>query len=204
MERPRSLALTCRRCGTEIRQESTGRRRQFCGAACRQAGNRLRAVHGEDWWHRQSWYPAWRDAWDEWNRAEAAGRAAAKAARERERQLLESMPADVRAGAEAARRARFERGLNQFSLTAARLEADALAAKYEKELAAEGYAIQMLPAGRSRVEHLLWAAASTDSEAEAAAMLAKARTLVASGEASGAPEAQLSVREHLRRMVASM
>jgi cell wall assembly regulator SMI1 len=199
-----SLARLCLRCGTPLERQPTGRPRHYCGDACRQAGNRLRAQFGEEWWHTQPWYPAWQAERDARREQRTAEKAAGEAARARERALLDSMPPDVRAGAEATKRQQMDRQLRQFALAALRLQIDALSMEYEKYLAGEGMAVQLVPASQGKVSKLLWRAVSTDSEHEAAAMLAKARDLVAAGEATGAPGADVSPAELLRRFAASM
>lgn len=197
--------VPCLRCGGELpRYAGTGRRREYCGDACRRAGGRLRGHLGADWWHEQAWYPGWAAERARWRgerereRAEASRRAEAEFARERA--LLDAMPPDVRAGAEQARRAWFERQTHGLQLATARLEADSLNLKYADTLAAFGLAVQLCPAASGRVAKLLWAAASTDSEQEAASMLGKARALAAKG-AGETPEAQLSTGELLRRVL---
>ena len=120
----------CLRCGADLPPPDPGwggLPRQYCGAACRKAGQRLRATLGRDWWQHQPWYPAWAAA-SERERQEQEDRAGAER-RERGRQaeairqqaeeqrrqagedrkLLESMPPQVRAGVEAATRAEGER-----------------------------------------------------------------------------------------------
>jgi hypothetical protein len=111
----------CLRCGADLPPPDPdwgGRPRQYCGAACRKAGQRLRTALGYDWWQQQPWYPAWAAA-DERERQERKDHAEAEQ-RERDRQadairqqeeekkkrrtaeadrkLLESMPPQVRAG----------------------------------------------------------------------------------------------------------
>jgi hypothetical protein len=125
----------CLRCGADLPLDPGwgGRPRQYYCVACRKAGQRLRAALGDDWWQQQQlWYPAWAAA-DQSERREQQDRADA-GRRERDRQaeairqhaegkcrkaeedrkLLESMPPQVRAGVEAARRAEGERSRRQF------------------------------------------------------------------------------------------
>ena len=85
--------------------------------------SRLRATLGRDWWQHQRWYPAWAAA-GERERQEQEDRAGAERCErgrqteairqqaeekrrktDEDRKLLESMPPQVRAGVEAARRA---------------------------------------------------------------------------------------------------
>ena len=190
-----SLVRPCLRCGGELNRQRTGRTRDYCSDACRQAGCRLRKLRGPDWWHAQPWYPGWQAEWEEW-------RAARKRERDEaveERTLLESMPPGVRAGAEAARRASFERNMNALSLATVRLQVEALNAENEDALRAAGLSVELVPAGHGKVAKLLHTAVLTDSEAEAAAMLARARALVASGEGEAVQAAGLSPAEVLRR-----
>jgi hypothetical protein len=122
---------------------------------------------------------------------------------QRERELLDAMPPDVRAGAERARLGRMKGQTRQLQLACLALEIDALSLKYRDALAGQHVAIQVAPVMQGKVGRLLWSAASTDSGHEAAAMLAKARALVASGEADGSPAARLSGAELLRQFLGS-
>ena len=162
--------------GPAARRSGLGQPRQYCGAACRKAGQRLRAAIGGDWWQHQRWYPAWAAA-EERERREQEDRAGAER-RERGRQaeairqqaeeerrkagedrkLLESMPPQVRAGVEAARRAEAERSRRQFSLLALRMDLELVSERYAGILAETGQRVQ-LSRQASRTEKLLWAAA---------------------------------------------
>jgi dTMP kinase len=193
----------CLRCGADLPPPDPdwgGRPRQYCGAACRKAGQRLRATLGGDWWQQQPWYPAWAAA-SERERQEQEDRADAER-RERDRQaetirqqaeekrrkadedrkLLESMPPHVRAGAEAARRAEGERARRQFSLLALRMDLELLSKQHATILAETGQRVQ-LTGQASRTEKLLWAAALAPDDAEAQALFAKARELAAKDQA---------------------
>jgi hypothetical protein len=110
-------------------------------------------------------------------KAEAARRQAEEKRRkaEEDRRLLESMPPQVRAGVEAARRAEGERARRQFSLMALRMDLELLSERHEKILAETDHRIQ-LSRQASRTEKLLWAAALAPDDAEAQALFAKARS----------------------------
>jgi len=207
----------CLRCGADLPQADPGwggRPRRYCGVACRKAGQRLRAASGDDWWQQQPWYPAWaaaeaRERQEREDRADAERRERdrrAEAARqqaeekrrqaEEDRKLLESMPPQVRAGVEAARRAAGERSRRQFSLMTLRMELELLSEKYATILGETGQRVQLT--GRaSRTEKLLWAAALAPDEAEAQALFGKARELAAKDPAQR-PDAAISTADSLR------
>jgi hypothetical protein len=189
----------CLRCGADLPPPDPGwggRPRQYCGAGCRKAGQRLRAALGDDWWQQQPWYPAWaaaeeRERQERKDRADAEQRerdrqaeAARQQAEEKRRQadedrkLLESMPPQVRAGVEAARRAEGERARRQLALMTLRMELELLSETYATVLAGTGQRVQ-LTGQASRTEKLLWAAALAPDDAEAQALFGKARELAA-------------------------
>jgi len=190
----------CLRCGADLPPADPdwgGRPRQYCGAACRKAGQRLRAALGGDWWRHQPWYPAWaaadeRERHEQQDRAEAERRERdrrAEAARQQEeeeqrrqaeedRKLLENMPPQVRAGVEAARRTASERAFRKFALMTLRMDLEVLSQKHAKTLAETGQRVQ-ITGQPSRTEKLLWAAALAPDDAEAQALFAKARDLAA-------------------------
>lgn len=197
------LARPCLRCGTKLSREPAGRPRKYCSAACRQAGNRLARLRGGEWWHEQPWYDAWQAERDRRRQDRAQQAAEAQAERDAHRKLLDSMPPDIRAGAEAARRAEVNRWGDGLALAAARIEIGALAEKYAGPLTRAALAVQLVPAGYGKVAKLLHVAASTDSDAEAAAMLSRARTLVASGDGDGMPQQPRSAAEEIRRFLAT-
>jgi hypothetical protein len=207
----------CLRCGADLPPPDPGwggRPRQYCGAACRKAGQRLRAALGDDWWQQQPWYPAWaaaeeRERQERKDRADAEQRerdrqaeAARQQAEEKRRQadedrkLLESMPPQVRAGVEAARRAEGERARRQLALMTLRMELELLSRKYDKILAETGQRVQ-LTGQASRTEKLLWAAALAPDDAEAQALFAKARELAAKDPAQR-PDAVISTADSFR------
>ncbi len=207
----------CLRCGADLPSPDSdwgGRPRQYCGAACRKAGQRLRAALGRDWWQQQPWYPAWaaadqRERQEQKDRADAEQRERdrrAEAARqqqeekrqqaEEDRKLLESMPPQVRAGAEAARRAEGERARRQLALMTLRMELELLSEKYATILAGTGQRVQ-LTGQASRTEKLLWAAALAPDDAEAQALFGKARELAAKDPAQR-PDAAISTADSLR------
>jgi len=95
-----------------------------------------------------------------------------------DRKLLESMPPQVRAGVEAARRAEGERARRQFSLLALRMDLELVSERHAKILAETGQRGQ-LSRQASRTEKLLWAAALAPDDAEAQALFAEARELAA-------------------------
>jgi hypothetical protein len=207
----------CLRCGADLPPPDPGwggRPRQYCGAACRKAGQRLRATLGGDWWQQQPWYPAWaaadqRERQEQEDRADAEQRERdreAEAARQQQeekrqkadedRKLLESMPPQVRAGVEAARRAEGERARRQFSLLALRMDLELLSERHEKILAETGQRVQ-LSRQASRTEKLLWAAALAPDDAEAQALFAKARELAAKDPAQR-PDTAISTADSFR------
>jgi hypothetical protein len=179
-----------------------GRPRQYCGAACRKAGQRLRAALGGDWWQHQPWYPAWaaaeeRERQEQKDRADAGRRELGRRAEairqqagekrrkaDEDRNLLKSMPPQVRAGVEAARRAEGERVRRQFALLALRMDLELLSERHARILAETGQRFQ-LTGQASRMEKLLWAAALAPDDAAAQALFAKARELAAKTLASG-------------------
>jgi hypothetical protein len=191
-----------------------GRPRQHCGDGCRKAGQRLRTTLGGDWWQQQPWYPAWaaaeeRERQDRKDRADAERRERdqqAEAARkqqeekrrhaEEDRKLLESMPPQVRAGVEAARRAEGERARRQLALMTLRMELELLSERYATILAGTGQRVQ-LTGHASRAEKLLWAAALAPDDAEAQALFGKARELAAKDPAQR-PDAAISTADSLR------
>jgi hypothetical protein len=207
----------CLRCGADLPPPDpdwSGRPRQYCGAACREAGQRLRAALGDDWWQQQPWYPAWaaaeeRERQEQEDRADAEQRERdreAEAIRQQQeekrqkadedRKLLESMLPQVRAGVEAARRAEGERARRQFSLLALRMDLELVSERHEKILAETGQRVQ-LSRQASRTEKLLWAAALAPDDAEAQALFAKARELAAKDPAQR-PDAAISTADSLR------
>jgi hypothetical protein len=207
----------CLRCGADLPppdQDWGGPPRQYCGAACRKGGQRLRAALGDHWWRQQPWYPAWaaaetRERREQQDRADAERRERdrqAEAARKQQeekrrkadedRKLLESMPPLVRAGVEAARRAEGERARRQLALMTLRMELELLSEKYAKFLAGTGQRVQ-LTGHASRAEKLLWAAALAPDDAEAQALFGKARELAAKDPAQR-PDAVISTADSLR------
>jgi hypothetical protein len=193
----------CLRCGADLPppdRDWGGRPRQYCGAACRKAGQRLRAALGDDWWRHQPWYPAWAAAEErERDRQAEAARQQPEEQRRKageDRKLLESMPPQVRAGVEAARRAEGERARRQFALMTLRMELELLSEKYATVLAGTGQRAQ-LTGQASRTEKLLWAAALAPDDAEAQALFGKARELAAKDPAQR-PEAVISTADSLR------
>jgi hypothetical protein len=218
----RDMRRPCLRCGADLPPADPGwggRPRQYCGgAACRKAGQRLRATLGRDWWQHQRWYPAWVAA-EERERQEQEDRAGAER-RERGRQaeairrqaeekrrkadedrkLLESMPPQVRAGVEAGveavRQAEAERARRQFSLLALRMDLDLVSERHAKILAETDQRVQ-LSRQASRTEKLLWAAALAPDEAEAQALFAKARE-VAAKDPARRPDAAISTADSFR------
>ena len=206
----------CLRCGADLSPDPGwgGRPRQYCGAACRKAGQRLRAALGRDWWQHQPWYPAWaaadqRERQEQQDRADAEQRERDRQAEaprqqqdeqrrkaEEDRKLLESTPPQVRAGVEAARRAEGERARRQFSLMTLRMDLDLLSQKYAAILAETGQRVQLTHQA-SRTEKLLWAAALAPDEAEAQALFAKARELAAK-DPGQRPDAAISTADSFR------
>ena len=204
----------CLRCGADLPSADPGwggRPRLYCGDACRKAGQRLRAALGHDWWQHQPWYPAWAAAEERerQDRADAEqrerGRQAEAVRQQREeqrrraegdRKLLESMPPQVRAGVEAARRAESQRAFRQFALMTLGMDLELLSKKHAKTLAATGQRVQ-LTRQPSRTEKLLWAAALAHSDAEAQALFAKARELAAKDPAQR-PDAAISTADSFR------
>ena len=207
----------CLRCGADLPPPDPGwggRPRQYCGAACRKAGQRLRTALGDDWWQNQAWYPAWatadqRERQEQEDRADAERRERGRQAEairqqaeekrrkaDEDRKLLESMPPQVRAGVEAARRAEGERARRQFSLLALRMDLELLSERHEKILAETGQRVQ-LSRQASRTEKLLWAAALAPDDAEAQALFAKARELAAK-DPGQRPDAAISTADSFR------
>jgi hypothetical protein len=203
----------CLRCGADLPPPDPGwggRPRRYCGDACRKAGQRLRAALGDDWWQQQPWYPAWaaaseRQRQEQRDRADAEQRERdrqSEAARQQRRQaeedrkLLESMPPQVRAGVEAARRAEGKRARRQLALMTLRMELELLSQKYATILAETGQRVQ-LASQASRTGKLLWAAALAPDDAEAQALFAKARELAAKDPAQR-PDAAISTADSFR------
>jgi len=207
----------CLRCGADLPPPDPGwggRPRQYCGAACRKAGQRLRTALGDDWWQQQPWYPAWaaaeeRERQEQEDRAEAEPRARDRQAEaiqqqvqeerrkaDEDRKLLENMPPQVRAGVEAARRAEGERARRQFSLLALRMDLELVSERHAKILTETGQRVQ-LTGQASRTEKLLWAAVLAPDEAEAQALFAKARELAAKDPAQR-PDAAISTVDSFR------
>ncbi len=139
----RDMRRPCLRCGADLPPPDPGwggRPRQYCGDGCRKAGQRLRGALGRDWWQQQPRYPAWaaaeeRKRREQQDRADAERRGRDRQAErpgkqqeekrrqaEEDRKLLESMPPQVRAGVEAARRAEGERARRQLVLMTLRME----------------------------------------------------------------------------------
>jgi len=207
----------CLRCGVDLPSPDPGwggRPRQYCGDACRKAGQRLRAALGGDWWQHQPWYPSWaaagqRERQEQKDRADAGRRERgrqAEAIRQQveekrrkaseDRKLLENMPPPVRAGVEAARRAEGERARRQFALLALRMDLELLSERHARILAETGQRVQ-LTGQASRVEKLLWADALAPDDAEAQALFAKARELAAK-DPGQRPDAAISTADLFR------
>jgi hypothetical protein len=178
----------CLVCGAKLPTPKTGRRPHYCGNAHRQAASRLRSAHGPDWWKRQQWYV---DLVAEDERAKAAAKA--------EQARVRAMPPEMRQAYQAAAREQSEAEFRELELSLARDDARLINEKYAHTLEATGHAVRLMPVSHGRVERLLWSAVTSDSEAEALAMLAKARKLAAS-ESRQLPEAHRSLEELLHRM----
>jgi len=130
--------------------------------------------------------------------AEAARQQAGEKRRQadEDRRLLESMPPQVRAGVEAARRAEGKRARRQLALMTLRMELELLSEKYAAVLAGTGQRVQ-LTGQASRTEKLLWAAALAPDDAEAQALFGKARELAAK-DAAQRSDAAMSTADSLR------
>jgi hypothetical protein len=113
-----------------------------------------------------------------------------------DRKLLESMPSQVRAEVQAARRAEGERARRQFSLLALRMDLELVSERHEKILAETGQRVQ-LSRQASRTEKLLWAAALAPDDAETQALFAKARELAVKDPAQR-PDAAISTADSFR------
>lgn len=184
----------CLRCGASISglTDDPGRPRQYCGDACRKAGQRLRERHGPHWWKQQPWYPDWVAAKVAWHEEWEAGRpererkaAEERAGRDRQRaereQLVASMPPDVRRAYEQAEAKGRRESLERVALNTLRLKLDTLASEHADLLRATGHQIRLTNESR-KIEKLLRAALYAQSETEAMALFAKARALRAAGE----------------------
>lgn len=182
----------CLRCGERISYPETGRPREYCGDACRQAGARLRRKHGWYWWKHQPWYAPWaaeRVAWHEqWERdrpereREAqAEREQAEAKREERRALLASMPPDVRRAFDEAEDQARRRSRQDTDLTILRMELETISLRHEELLRATGHQVRLVDMSR-KIEKLLRSALYAENDDEAAAMFAGARRLRAAGE----------------------
>ncbi|MGH3550504.1 MAG: hypothetical protein ACRDQU_20770 [Pseudonocardiaceae bacterium] len=195
----------CLRCGERIIFAGMGRPRRYCGDTCRQAGHRLRRRHGYGWWRDQPWYPDWRAEYERERaerpkrlEAERLHREAQRREREEHEAVVAAMPPVVRQGYEEARRAENARWRAQMAKSTLELALATFKLSHEKTLAETGMTVVMLH-GSKRVEKLLWAAVQTGNEAEAAALFAKARQIVAAGELTAA-ELPADPDEELRRI----
>ena len=198
----------CLRCGKHVSYPETGRPREYCGDACRQAGARLRRKHGYDWWKQQDWYEPWVageaarcERWErdrpERERQAAEQRAKAETERGERRKLLASMPPDVRkAFDEAEARARRE-SRQTGDLAILQIELDILSSKHEDLLRATGRQIRLIDGSR-KMDKLLRSALYSENEAEARAMFAKARALRAAGDDL---DEELSTNELFRKLL---
>jgi hypothetical protein len=210
------------RCGADLPPADPvwgGRPRQYCGDRCRKAGQRLRAARGGDWWRAQPWYHAWaaaeegqrrdqhdRDAATERERDQHAQAQWQQREQQRrraddERAMLESMPPHVRAGAEAARQAAAERSWHRFTLMTLQMDIELLSQKHARTLARTGQQVQ-LTRRPGKIDKLLWAAALAPGDAEAHALLAKARELAAKDPAQR-PDAAIGTTQWLQEFLQS-
>jgi hypothetical protein len=182
----------CLRCGEHICYPETGRPREYCGDACRQAGARLRRKHGCYWWKQQPWYPGWladeKTRHEKWERerpererqAEEARQERARADAE-EARLIGSMPPDIRKSYEAAKADARRRRAEKTDLAILRMRLETIALENEDLLGTTGYQIRLIDMSR-KMDKLLRSALYAENEHEAAALFAKARQLRAAGE----------------------
>jgi hypothetical protein len=183
----------CLRCGASIDgYPDTGRGREYCGDACRQAGARLRRKHGWYWWRQQPWYQPWvaeraarHEQWErdrpERERKTAEDRAERERKAEEKRRLIDSMPPDVRKSYEAAKDSAYRKSLENTKLQTLQMELINLSHEHEELLRATGHQIRLIDMSR-KIEKLLRSALYAENEDEAQAMFDKARKLRAAGE----------------------
>ena len=198
----------CLRCGEHVSYPETGRPREYCGDACRQAAVRLRRKHGYYWWKQQGWYEPWaasevarREQWErgrpERDRQATEQRDKIEAEREERRKLLAAMPPDVRkAYDEAEARAR-RKSRETGDLAMLQIELDIVSTKHDELLRATGRQIKLIDGSR-KMEKLLRSALYAENEDEARAMFAKARALRAAGEDL---DEEFSTRELFRKLL---
>jgi hypothetical protein len=99
---------------------------------------------------------------------------------------------------EAVRVARRKGTTYQIQLARVKVTVEKMNKKYAAALEDLGVTVQVVPARRGEIDRFLWAAASADSESEAAVMLSRARSLVGE-EGPGLAEAVMSPADTLQR-----